>query len=606
MNIPLLLSLAILLSSIPSTSSAQTSIVSPIFNNIAEQFNRPAHTPQIEKFIIEEMRHWGETGIVITKEDIVATKKGDFRTLCTEKKDINGEKIDFALGAPVEEGSCLGLAHDLLLFLEREKNALDLGQDLLLLAGGDELAVSDEGGRPIDLPSTVDALQRIWSGTGSSLVASLDSVNEQLDELKSALTSDQKNINRIVMRYHFGYFRDKREADHRFEDDGEEVGEKLQAIADGLLPQITGDQSKKGDVAIKLFRDLGVVLWIRKDDLGLHFLYPLSFEYPELLPAGDYPVFSVDHPTVAYPFGYTDAPVTESLFTPLCHRTTAARGFLCRPLPTGEPLCQQPTDSKKLSLIECPLQPQATQKDACSTDADLRLDTGEPLFAGDDHSKLNPALQKVDLKTLCTPDTKVVYPDTILSHACYARECLTQSMSGHTLIPGRNPTLVDQAASPFLACSREDPRLGLSSEMPTKIFLRLPRYTGYELVRSFEQAYCGINGDAPNPLLGLCAPFNDDSSRVQADGMEYITKLSREFFEGIQNRSDLEALASAIGKQASMKESSEVTRTLFLSFASILHEISSLFEELVKAPLTTTPCPWTGSFESSSSSANGQ
>jgi hypothetical protein len=579
------------------------SFLSRISSSVTTRLDSPVPSQQVEKFILKEMRRWGENGIVLQKEDLSLVQKGDFRALCDKKKDVNDKDIAFITGGPSEKGSCLGLVSDLVTLIDRERDALALADDLLSLASSDELAIADEAGRPLDLAGTSDALRRIWSGTGSVTPSALpSSIDAEIEALKSALSQEKENLPRILLRYHFGYFRDKRERDQRLTSDGAAIGEALNAIAKKLT--ITGDQSKKGNRGYHVFSSLNIVLWVRQDDLGLHFITPVSFEYPELKLAGDYPVFAADHPFVAYPFDYTDTPTEPSRETPLCERPNAARGFLCRKATHSLASCALPSDRTTISLFECPPAATAQRTDACVTDVDFREDTGGPLIDPNAPSTLHSNLPRItDSATICTPEKSVIYPDTILGHLCYAQACLSTSLTEHTLIPGRNPVVADEMSMPFLACMRDDPRLGLGVEIPAQVAVRLPRYRGYDLVREVEQLYCGMNGSAPQPLLSLCSPANDDAKRVQTDQVEYATTLSREFFEGKRNRQDLEAMASVIGKQASAEQTTDVLRMLFLTLASTLNETASLFQELQNAPLTTTPCPWTGGFSSSSSSS---
>ncbi len=584
-------------------SAADAPLLSHINDAVALRFNNPAPSKQVETFVLEEMRQWGEHGIVLTKEDLLFAQQGNFRALCSEKKDVNDKEITFVSGGPSEKGSCLGLVSDLTTLLSRERDVLHLADDLLFLSSSDELAIADEAGRPLDIASTSDTLQRIWSGTGGMHSLDLpESATPKIDALESALSAQKDDLLRIVLRYHFGYFRDARERDRRFQDDGASIGDALKELAQAL--NIEGDQTKKGDRGVHVFSSLGVVLWVRQDDLGLHFITPLAFEYPLLERGGKYPVLNAQHPFVAYPFGYIDTPTDRSLETPLCLRSTGAFGFLCRSSVASLSSCAVPSDRSSVSLIECPQVNPALLSDVCDTDVDFREDTGDVLLDPTTPSRLNPRLPRIAPSSLCTPELSVLYGDSILSHICYTRACLDTSLRDHSLIPGRNPTLVDEMSMPFLACMRDDPRLGLGAEIPTTIVLRLPRYTGYELVKRMEQLYCGMNDSAPNPLLALCSPANDDEKRVQSNQLEYATTLSREFTEGKRNREDIESLASALGKQASAEQSTEVLRTLFLSLAGTLNETASLFQELQNAPLTTTPCPWTGGFSSSSSSGS--
>ncbi len=559
-------------------------------------------TEQVVNYVIEEMKKWGENGIQITKEDVTYALAGTLFNgdmgLCVNKKDKNGAAIEFVQGGALE-GACISLQRDILSLLQAEQEAEQLGVDLLTIANGAELSVADQPHRPVDMASIALLLRRVWSGGGPSVIPwDKDVAESEFKKLENDLKS--ANLDKAVLRFQHGYFRDKAENDPRFSDVEQTIADDLKALADKL--GITGDPAAVGIFTIpKLQGVANVALWARKDDLGLMWIYPTHLYKLELKTAGTYPSLKRNSEKLAYPFDYTGSATPAALMkSPLCSRSMGRQGYLCRTQPVPPNNCDNTGAADEISLVKCS-EKKETKTDGpliCDGFDKIFLDNGTPLIDPNFPGGLNPALTPADVDKVCDPETAVLYQNDVPSHACYVAFCLAQSMNGHSLVPNRNPVVFNEATSPYLACIRPDPQLALYIEIANDSPYPLPPYIGHFLARDFDRQFCSANGNTLQPLSPLCAFQDNESARLPDIAQIFSVVTTAANQAEVQTRlSDYNAIAATMGERAALDQSIQLNRKVFARLAHTIKHIAELILQLKKSPLTQTACPWTGPFK---------
>ncbi len=565
---------------------------------------------RIAKFVVEEMRFWGDRGIQLTVDDIDLAIAGtlviaDGDGLCENQTDVSGKPYEFTPGGVSIPGSCLALQSDILALLTAEEDAEQLGADLMTLANSSELAVADEPHRPLNMGKYAMLIKHVWSGTGSAIIPWEGKADSEFVALDSSLKAlSPADLDKAVLRFHYGYFRDKREADPRFSGIVDSIGADLKQIADKL--NITGESNASSVFTTPKLAARNVALWARKDDIGLLWIYPTHAFRLNLSAANRYPEFSANGDNLAYPFEYAGAvpPSGQGIMSPLCSGLIGRQGYLCRPQQGTVKNCENTGAVASITLVKCSEKITETSSGPaiCPGFEKLFSDTGVPLEDPGSPGQLNPALKQADIATICSPGKKVLYQDDITSNACYIGLCLLQSMSGHTLVPNRSPVVMNEAASPYLACIRPDPELGLYTEIAEDSPYPLPEYLVQFLVRDFERQYCSKNGDAPQALLGLCVYNDNEDAALPIQNPLTNAQTTASLHQLLTERgNDFNSIAASIGLRASLDQSIELERKMFGKLAHFVQHIANLLLELKRAPLTQSACPWTGAFPSSPS-----
>lgn len=589
---------------LPSVGAAQ--IFEMFYEESKQQMTSLMPSEKITDFVIREMRHWENRGIILTKNDIQAVVKGDTGTLCQDKRDMAGEEINFQMSSNPE--GCYGLLHDLRSLIEREREAEALGTDLITIANGSELAVADEPHRPLSMSQLSSLLRKVWSGTGMVAIPWNATFKPELDALSAALMAES-DLDGTVLRFQHGYWRDDREQDPRFSSVGNPVKLALKNLATKL--EINGNPTTIGEFAVPPLTVPNVRLWARKDDLGLMWQYPSHYARVKIKEAGNYPKKRVmagsGADALAYPFSYSGSVTPPpTVVSPLCSRTVGRFGYLCRPLSPTAPSCSSQSTSSSssaasnvasITLIKCADTGGITTSGPriCPDFNRLYQDTGLPLLTPD--GKPNPALAPADRDEICSPSAAVTYAHDIPSNACYVGLCVLQSLDKHTLIPGRNSVLSGEQSAPYAACIRPDPQLGTYMEVATNSPYPLPMYIGHLLVRDFDREYCLRSGEPPLGLAGLCG-FDNDSRARSPD----VSQTAFSFFLAhdesaiIGDQIQLMAAAAAIGQRAALDQTIETEQKVFAAVTNFVSQIADLLKSLSRAPLTKTPCPWTGPF----------
>lgn len=606
-------SLGLTLLAFPMVAAAQAAAATSTFNlfyDAAENETQESDLqPGLTQFVIDEMRHWQTNGIELTKDDIDAAIHyklwaNDGSGLCQNKHSVtDGSPYTFLQGGDNSPGSCASLLRDIESLINSEREFSGLGTDLLGIAGGAEDAVSDEPSHAVNMAATALVLRRVWSGTGAAAIPWDGTADTELQTLDGDLGGlGKEDLDKAVIRFRHGYFREQREADPRFSGVMDNIGDDLRAVANRL--GITGDPKQVGVFTVPKLQTKNLAVWIRKDDLGLLFVYPTHFPRFKIGEADDYPTIAlVGSGTLAYPFEYTGTtpPSGPAIDSPLCSRMLGRQGYLCRAVPSPAINCPGPATSDKITLVKCEEKIFITKSGPRICPDFHKIFENDPSLTDPaDAGQLNPALKQTNTGSICSPEKKVIYQDDIESHACYIGFCLLQSMTGHTLVPNRNPAVINEATSPYLACVRPDPQLGLYTEIVEQSPYPLPEYLGPFLVRDFERQYCSANGNPPQALAGFCRyndnlnaalPLNLNSRNALASGDE---AQAVEYRQGLQDLT-----ATLTGQRAAIDQSIELERKVFAKLANFINQTASLLLELKNAPLTKTACPWTGQFKSS-------
>ncbi len=589
------------------------------YDELRKNYSNSKPSERIADFIIEEMESWGSRGIRITADDIDMAIAGTLFLesddgLCQNKNDMSGDPYDFVYGGTAVYGSCDALRSDILALLYAEQEIEHLGTDLITLVNSAELSIADEPHRPLDMALYSLLLRRVWSGTGASIIpwdGGTNGVRTPLDEKFDDLNNDlaglsPQDLDEAVLRFHHGYFRDEREADPRFDDVQTLIHDDLRDVAEKL--GITGDPEAVGVFATPSLTARNVAFWARRDDLGLMWIYPSHVFRMEIKVADEYPEMVEDGEELAYPFAYegSSIPSGAGIASPLCSRMLGREGYLCRPMPKTVENCDNTGDGSSITLVKCSEEVTVTESGPliCPGFENLFTDTGLPLEDPADPGHLNPALTKADYAKICSPERKVIYQDDITSNACYIALCLQQSMSGHTLVPNRSPVAINEATSPYLACIRPDPQLGLYTEIAEDSPYPLPEYLGAFLVRDFERQYCSKNADAPQPLFGLCGYNDNENASFGIENPLANSDATKDLHVLLGERgAEFNAIAASIGQRVALDQSIELERKMFAKLAHFIEYIAALFLQLERAPLTQSACPWTGMFRSSEPSS---
>lgn len=556
--------------------------------------NDPAPKPVVN-FVIQEMRRWQGNGIALTADDVRYAETDDIDHLCAYKQDIFGKPLNFELGEG--ESSCLGLQRAILFLIDGERDAQELGNDLLMAANGAELSVSDEAHRLTSVSSTSMSFRRLWTGTGSQYLPWPVAAKSAVQALDAALSSEAADIDTVVERYHFGYFRDKREADvsrrtcGQNKDCGKQTGAALAQIAQ--LLNITGDPKATAEYVTPGLRAENIALWVRGDDVGISWINPTHLPRPSIVRGGAYPVFAKNGDALAYPFDYhgTLVPAAKSLYvSPLCSRLMGRFGYLCQS-PKAKTTCA--TGSRNaITLTQCDEKKSETLSGPpdCTIETPLFKDSNAPV------NTLDPKKDRIATNVVCSPQSRVLYSDEIAQHACYISRCMVQSLSGHTLFPMRNPAYAFEMASPVLGYQKPDPQLGLYDEMSGDYAqISLPPYLIDSLVTDFDRQYCEQSGQPPNALAGLCT-YREQSRTSLPLGSFNLTFQSTYGDEAdlTTDQRTNSIIAMAAGWRFGLDQSLPVQRKMVSSLAQVVQNIANLFLELKNAPVTREMCPWIG------------
>lgn len=600
--------LAGLLFLIVPVSTSAASVFDLYYEATQNEQSAPDLAPGLAEYVIEEMKHWQSDGIKLTIDDIQSvftsklwTPSGD--GLCQGKRSVIGDRpYTFVHGGGNSAGSCLGLLNDIAYLMNTERRMDSLGTDLLSIAGGAEASIADEPAHAVDMASMALILRRVWSGTGASVIPWDGSAEAELTKLDNDLAALSKgDLDKAILRFRHGMFREQREADPRFAGVQDGILDDLNELASKL--GLTGDPEQSGVFSVPRLRTENVAVWARDDDLGLFYVYPTHFPRLKYAPADQYPVLANESEKLAYPFEYSGSTLLDPrIDSPLCSRLIARNGYLCRPTTAPDINCDNTNNPDNISLVKCGQEKvvRTVSGPRICPDFDRIFNNSPSLTDPDNPTELNPNLTLADTTKICSPESMVIYQDDIASHACYISFCLRQSMSGHTLIPNRNPVVTNEATSPFLACIKPDPQLGLYTEIVEESPYPLPEYLGVFLVRDFARQYCGVNGNAPQPLAGFCRYNDNDNAVLPLNLYSDNARVIAEQRGAIVYRQQIQGLiATVAGQRAALDQSIDVYQKIFAKLANFIGQTASLLGELKNAPLTKVACPWTGQFTSS-------
>ncbi|HRH92899.1 MAG TPA: hypothetical protein PKV72_00015 [Candidatus Peribacteria bacterium] len=595
------------------------SMFDQFFDNAYELTRRPQIPGnKIIDFAVHEMEDWKGDGVLIYPSDVEAAITGDVFVLCSDKLSFHSLKpLEFDVGGLEQNGGCKALQSAIMSVVDTEMDIEKLGDMLTTVANGGMLAEADQPNRPANVGFATLLTTRIWTATGTTILAWPDAANDIItDKLDKEMAEDGVS-DELLWKYQNGYFRNDREADPVVsswnldgDNDGYTVGMALKEVADAL--NIKASYYKKtGEFVVPKLQAKNVGLWARADDIGLMWIYPDHFtRMKEIKEADDYPEYKNGGDQLAYPWTYAgnaNFSGMPEIKSPLCSRSAGRLGYLCRNVPEPVENCANPDNENDMNLIRCDEQERTTVDgpEICPEITALFKDDGTPLWDPSDPRFLNPALSPADVNHICDPENRVMYKDEIEAHACYIAYCVAQSHSGHTLVSNRSPNVVGEATSPYLACMRQDPHLGLYAELAQMTPFALPSYIGHSLAQEYEREYCAITGLPPHPLAGFCQYRENRRANSPLYTLGSTTDNAKDELENVrEDQSIYLGDAVAIGQRMALDQWLPVQKKMVATIAQSIDETATLLRELARAPLTKTPCPWTGPFPRSSASNN--
>jgi hypothetical protein len=506
--------------------------------------------------------------------------------------------------------NCLSLQKQIADLVAQERDTQQLADDLLALSLGSELAIADEPHRALTFGPSALSLTALWTGTGSSALGWPDAAKDPFKQLAQALSSELDDEDKILTRFHFGYFRRLREEEH-MNPQPEIVGPQTEAALKKLSDVLHINPQNARDRVPRIYTTprfegsnlANIVLWAREDDLGLQWIYPTHEPRFDILLAGSYPKLPAGTGAIpefidalSMPFSYTGATfeVPNYARSPLCSRPSGRLGYLCRPIIEKAAKCPTSASDEAqdghvvVTLTTCDEtnEVHAMPETICD-DPDLRA-----LLSGSGATASGAMAMR-----LCDPGMKIASSGTIIANSCYIAGCLAQSFDEHTLNPSRNAVVPLESQMPYLACMRPDPKLGLLALLPPSVSSAIPIYRGNELIPALDRAYCETQGLLSPGVSALCR-FQSLRALTYnvSDFLGLISNITRQQAALDAHQQDLVSIAPLIGQRAAMDQAAPVYRTAALALGESVQAISNVFTELQRAPVTTEACPWRGEF----------
>ncbi len=580
-----------------------------VFDLLLEEAQRQVRAEEVAdeemvKYVQRIFEEHPDTPRDLSEEDVMSAAEGDEDAFCAS---MDGS-----------HQGCISLMKDILFVIEQENEARVLADELLAIASASELASADEPSRPLSIGPAAQAFNAVWSGTGAQTLGWPDdeALGQLVMQLKDALdTKSPLETAQAVKRYHFGLFRGEGE---RLAGDTGTLHTYAQDVGDILLriarhPSLLIGPSRASGSMVGEYTppSIGenIALWAREDDIGIHEIYPTHLARFDVSPArSTYPAYgsglTVFSGAVAaalsYPFEYRGpAPsFAKGVDSPLCDRASGRFGYLCRPLSSASSSCAAPSDSSSSVLLTTCAESSSVREigpTICSPEVFSERFLIERRNEDGTYEQ-DSSFMEWDAPSVCSPLTRVTYDSSLATNACYIGACLAESWNEHSLIGNRNPIAVFEPSSPYQACMRDDPQIGVYAEMPPAVASSVPPYEGPALVRALDREYCGQSGQAFPGFAGLCEirvmRWLGSPQQTYATVTE-SAEVSRAFHG--QSRAHLLEAAYVAGQRFALDQALPVYRHLADGMAHFVQETADLLIDLTEsAPLTTTACPWTG------------
>lgn len=581
------------------------SLFDTYYNAARQQVTRDLPHDESVKFIVRTVSDRYED-FDITEADLRHALNADFKSLCADPVRKLGGLT-----------ACQDFGEDIIALIEQEREVQQLGDELMAIANGNELTVADEMHRPLSVAPAAVMFSSIWAGTGTTVLPWPDTeeMEDAMDALEGALGAESSVRDQVIMRFHFGLFRAQREQDAGVmsgfdvcgpaenEPCGEQTREALETIAEIL----DIDDENASNLRLREYATpkLGgnIALWAREDDIGLHYVYPTHLPRFAIKPADEsYPwhyqsgaSLDVGY-TLAYPFRYRGylPLVPAGTRSPVCARVSGRNGYLCRAIEEEREVCNEDEEEEEESGDAIVIRTCKEKKE--------RIEMGPAICEGEAFTELftleHPSQSGgYGVNRVCVPRTETRFSGTLVSTACYVGWCAKESLSGHTLIGGRNPVVPGEPSQPYLSCMREDPKLGVLAEMPPISTSVIPQYLGADLVRAYEHAYCAITGQVPSHggVTGLCRYTQERRMALPLHTIfDTAVQALVENGQVEEAQKFLAEIAAPSGQRAAMDQSLPAVGRLARGMAQTIQAIADLFAELEEAPLTTMACPWNG------------
>jgi hypothetical protein len=206
---------------------------------------------------------------------------------------------------------------------------------------------------------------------------------------------------------------------------------------------------------------------------------------------------------------------------------------------------------------------------------------------------------------LCRADRLTSFPNTIGNLACYANQCLEDSLEFQRLNPGQSPYVTGETIAPFDAWLGPRQTGSGAVDVAPLIPPTLPAYEPGQLLLEFDSALCELVGLPPltPPALCLLRPLQRALVPLASFALQ-AADPARQIDQLRVQVEDVQRAATAFGLRRGQEGMRQALRAPVQSLTTTLTEAEAILQTLRDASFTTVSCPIDGTALSSSSAEN--
>ena len=204
---------------------------------------------------------------------------------------------------------------------------------------------------------------------------------------------------------------------------------------------------------------------------------------------------------------------------------------------------------------------------------------------------------KASLPTVCTPECRSEYENSIGNNLCFVGQCIEQSIEEERLVPGRMTHNVGDEAFPWDSCYGDDPLaqnsppIGSQLVLPSMAFPVIPEYRPWDIANLTDRALCQMLGLPPRTPPTLCqAEITTTLSRPLSDTFDMMIAIAKSVDSQLDPAEEIQRMAPNIGARYAATLYRMQAGPVGRAYAEILSAAATLLEDIGATAFPETMC----------------
>jgi hypothetical protein len=201
------------------------------------------------------------------------------------------------------------------------------------------------------------------------------------------------------------------------------------------------------------------------------------------------------------------------------------------------------------------------------------------------------------LPSVCTPQCRSEYENTIGNNLCFIGQCIEQSVEEERIVPGRMTQNIGDESFPWDSCIADEPLANakptVASQLvlPSLAFPTIPEYRPWDIVQLTDRALCQMLGLPPRMPPTLCqSEVSRILGRPLSDPLDMLIALAKSVEDQLDPAQDIQRMTPSIGSRYATTFYRMQVAPMSRAYGEILGAAATLLEDIGSTAFPQVMC----------------